>query len=238
MTDVQPLAERRLPYDQVYRRLRGHIERGDLRPGDRLPAERTLAEELPVSRVTVRRALEQLERDGLIEDRRVASLGEAHNMLLSFSAIGAERGLVTTATVLVATVRAASLNESEALRIAPGAPIFELHRVRHLGGLPVAFDANKLAYDRVTGIEAVDFTAASLYATLEDRYGIVATRADYAIEAVGATRRDVELLDVEIGAAMLHASGTMYDQHDRPTDIGCMVYRGGRNRFRTTLARR
>lgn len=224
-------------YDKVYRELRSQIETGTLRPGDHLPSERAIAEQLGVSRITVRRALQELASDGLIEGRRVASYGEPANALVSFSTMGAERGLSASSRVLSADVRAATIDEAEALRMPPGGPIFELRRVRLLGGLPIAVDESHLSYERVRGIENVDFTTASLYGTLTDRYGIVPTRADYAIEAVRASPEEAELLDLEVGGALLRASETMYDQHDVPTDTGRIIYRGDRYRFRTTLTR-
>jgi GntR family transcriptional regulator len=230
-------------YDKVYRALRDDIEGGVLRPGELMPSERAVGSRLKVSRITVRRAMQQLAVDGLIETTsgrgsRVASLGEPPNSLLSFTAMAAERGLVTSASVLSCQVREASIDEAEILRIPPGAPIFELHRLRLLGGLPIAVDSSHISYDRVRGIERVDFATASLYHTLESDFGISATRADYALEAVGATARESQLLDVELGAPLLSAAETMYDQFDRPTDIGRIVYRGDRYRFRARLLRR
>jgi GntR family transcriptional regulator len=232
------LGDGRPLYDKVYRTLRSEIETGSLQPGDHLPSERTIAEQLAVSRITVRRALRELATEGLIEGRRVASLGEPPNALLSFTAMAAERGLAATSRVLSALVRGATLDEADLLLVAPGAPIFELRRVRFLGDVPIALDETRLAHHRVPGIEVVDFATASLYATLEARFGIVATRVDYSIEAAGATVAEAALLDVTVGASLLHAAETMYDQHDRPTDIGRIVYRGDRYRFRTTLLRR
>jgi GntR family transcriptional regulator len=209
-----------------------------LRPGDHLPSERTLGEMLNVSRVTVRRGMQQLVDEGLIEGRRVAEFGEPLNSLVSFTAMGADRGLSTSATVLTAAVREATIDEAELLRIPPGGPIFALHRARYLGGLPIALDESHISYTRVPGIEDVDFTTASLYQLLKDRYGIIPTRTDYVIEAVAATADEAKLLQVDAGRALLRASETMFDQYDAPTDIGQIVYRGDRYRFRTTLQRR
>jgi GntR family transcriptional regulator len=232
----QRLGERRPKYDRVYGQLRSEIERGALRPGDHLPAERALAEQLGVSRVTIRKALAQLGQDGLLQGRRVAAIGEPANALLSFTAIAAERGLAASATVLRAGVRGASIDEAERLGIAPGGAIFELHRVRLLGGVPIAVDESHVPHDRVPGIERVDFTTASLYDAL-DFFHITPTRADYAIEAVGATPEQASVLDVEAGAPLLCATETVFDQDSRPIDIGRMLYRGDRYRFRTVLLR-
>lgn len=237
-SEKRPLSERRPLYDRVYRMLRREIESGSLRPGDLLPSERSVAEQLNVSRVTVRRAIDELHADGLVEGRRVASVSEPNNVLQSFTALANERGFETSAKVIVSQVRSATIDEAERLHIPPGAPLFELHRVRFLGDLPIVLDESHIPHARVPGIEEVDFTGASLYATLEERYGVIPTRADYVIEAVAATSNEAGLLAVEIGSPLLRANETLYDPQDRPIDIGRMVYRGDRYRFRTTLVRR
>ncbi|TJZ91355.1 FadR family transcriptional regulator [Paracoccus gahaiensis] len=57
---------------RVVEQLVAHIRQGDLAPGSRLPAERLLARDLGVARNTLREALDQLERQGLI-DRRLGA---------------------------------------------------------------------------------------------------------------------------------------------------------------------
>jgi DNA-binding LacI/PurR family transcriptional regulator len=52
--------------------MRSRIESGDYRPGDRIPSEALLIQEFGVSRPTVARALQDLERRGLVKRRRGA----------------------------------------------------------------------------------------------------------------------------------------------------------------------
>ena len=87
-------------YYRVYRMIADDIASGRLSAGDRLPAERELCQQLSVSRTTVRRAFAALVEDGLIESAagRGAfvtndSLAEPPNALMSFSELGASRGL-------------------------------------------------------------------------------------------------------------------------------------------------
>lgn len=232
-------------YSRVYSVIRDQIESGALRPGDRLPSERSICQKLEVSRVTVRRALQELRDDAVIEPAagrgfRVAAghVGEPPNALMSFTTMGIDRGLVVTSQVLAMTIRPATIDEAESLRLAPGAPIFELIRVRCFDGLPVALDESRIPHGRVPGIEDVDFSAASLYATLEEQWQIVPTRADYVVEAVGAAEREAQLLELDTNAPLLRARETMYDQRGRPTDSGQITYRGDRYRFNSTLTRR
>ena len=55
-------------YDQITRQVKGLILRGELREGEALPSMRLLAKELRISVITTKRAYEELERDGFLEN--------------------------------------------------------------------------------------------------------------------------------------------------------------------------
>jgi GntR family transcriptional regulator len=57
-------------YQQIVDRLKREISEGRLKPGTTLPSFRTLAEDLLVSVITVKRAYEELEREGIIYRRQ------------------------------------------------------------------------------------------------------------------------------------------------------------------------
>ncbi len=230
-------------YLQVTRAIAGDIAAGRLRPGDRLPSERRLCDDLGISRVTARRALRTLVDDGLVEASAgrgwfVASgpLSEPPNRLLSFSAMGRARGLDPTARVLGASVRHCSLDEADLLQIAPGADLFEIERLRLLDGVPVAIDRSRITLARCPRLVDVEFAIGSLYDTLEES-GVVPTNADFTVEAAPAEKRAARLLGVEPGSPLLIARQRTYDQSGRPFELGLMVYRGDRYRFRARLSR-
>jgi len=231
-------------YRRVYRLIADDIASGALGPGDRLPAERALCERFSVSRATVRRALGELVEDGLIESFvgrgsfvRSAPLAEPPNALMSFTELGAARGLVASARVLSALVRPATLDEADAFGVAPGADLFEFERLRMLDGLPVALDHTRVPVARAPNLPEVDFTTASLYAVLET-WGAAPVRADYAVEAIPADPRQAEYLGVPPGTPLLLATTRGYDAGRRLVDLTEMAYRGDRYRFRATLVRR
>ncbi len=66
---VDPLRNEPI-YEQVSNQVRDAVIAGRLRPGDRLPSHRDLAATLVINHLTVKRAYEGLERDGIIETRR------------------------------------------------------------------------------------------------------------------------------------------------------------------------
>jgi GntR family transcriptional regulator len=230
-------------YHRVYREIAKEIESGSLQPGDRLPSERWLCDELGVSRATVRRAIEELVTDGMVEGRGRGSfvtgdaLVEPPNTLMSLSELGRSRGLAATSRVLAADLRAATIDEAEAFGIAPGAEVFELQRLRMLDGLPIAVDHNRVPLRLVPEAALLDFATASLYDTLE-REGHPPARADYELEARGADAHEAELLGLAPGAPVLFATTVAIGEDGRVVDLGRTVYRADRYRFQATLMRR
>lgn len=231
-------------YERVYAALADRIASGVWRPGSRLPSERSLSSSLGVSRLTLRRALLALEQDGLVERResrgwRATSgpISEPPNELLGFSAMARARGLRPTARVLTNHVREATFNEAEQLRIAPGATVFELERLRLFDAVAIAVHRAILPLARAPWLPEVDFTTASLHDALEEG-GVRPTTANYVIEVLDADERLAQLLGVPIAKGLLLATGLTFDQNGAPIELGWIAHRPDRYRLRTTLARR
>jgi len=233
-----------LRYQRVQESLAQEIRRDGRAPGSPLPPERALAEHFGVSRVTLRRALAELERRGIVT--RAASrgwsvggspIGEPPNALMSFSEMAATRGLTAASRIVDRQVRAASMDEAETLGLAPGAPIFELERLRLMDGMPILLDRSRLPLALAPELDEIDFSTSSLYTALEERYGLRPTRAHFSIEAVPANKRDAKLLDVEAGAPLLRCDQVTEDETGRLIELCEMRYRGDRYRFRGTLVR-
>src|SRR5271170_8049378 len=141
-------AEDDLPlYLQVARHLRGLIARGVLRPEAPLPAERELAEKLNVSRVTLRKALQELAGDGLIDQRpragtyiRRIHVEQALSVLTGFTEDMQSRGLDPASRWLSRATGPATPEETMALGLAAGDTVSRLWRVRLAEGSPIALE--------------------------------------------------------------------------------------------------
>jgi GntR family transcriptional regulator len=238
-----PLDRLRLRYERVREDLADEIERGRRPSGSRLPPERALAEHFGVSRVTLRRALDELERDGIVARAGVGwvvasqTVGEPPNVLMSFSEMAASRGLTPGGRVLDRRVRSATIDEAEALGLAPGAPLFELERLRSMDGVPILIDRTRIPLSLAPGLDEVDLAETSLYEILEERYAIRPARARFTVEAVAADRRRARLLGLERGEPLLRCQQQTEDARGRQVELCEMVYRGDRYRFRATLVR-
>jgi GntR family transcriptional regulator len=242
-SDVDPLDRLQLRYQQVREELEAEIERGRRPVGSRLPPERALAQHFGVSRVTLRRSLEEMALAGTIARSgagwMVASpaIGEPPNVLMSFSEMAASRGLKPGGRVLDRRQRPATIDEAEALGLAPGAPLFELERLRSLDDVPILIDRTRIPLSLTPGLFEMDLDGRSLYEALEQTFGLRPARARLTVEAIPADERRARLLGLEPGEPLLLCRQQSEDQAGRQIELCDMVYRGDRYRFMATLER-
>ena len=219
------------------------VASGRLQPGDRLGSERSLAERLGVSRVTVRNALRILAQDGLIVSApgrghfvAPAGFGEPPNRMMGFTELAGMLGLTASARVISTETRAATYDEASALRIVPGAALFDVVRLRFLDDLPVVVDRTRLSLGRIPDIENVDFTRASLFEHL-GAAGLPPAKSDFEIQAAPAETEQADLLDVDIGHPLLVIRETGLAADGGPIYLGVAAYRSERYRFRARVDR-
>jgi len=213
-------------YEQVIELLRDDIASGRLHPGQRLSPERVLSERLGVSRVTLRRALADLiERGFLLASPRrgwfvAPDWHEAQAPpLQSFTDWARLQNLDVTTVVLRSRRRESSRTEERHLDLTRATPIFELERLRLVGSKPFSLERSSVPLELAPFLPEVDFAAASLFAVLRSRAGIVPTRADSTVKIARAPKREARLLEVEDGTSLLRFNELVYDQAGAPFEI-------------------
>ena len=230
-------------YVAVYRQLAEDISSGRMSPGEQLPSERILCQRLKVSRETLRRALDMLVDDGSVVSSPgrgwfVADGPLAPASFVSFTGMGLARGLAPSAELLDVRVRPADIAEAEQLQMVAGNDLFELRRLRRLDGAVVAIDHSRVPLSRCPDLPSAQWESASLYAELESRAGIVPDRCLYVVDAIAADATHAGLLKVPEGAPLLVNEQLVTDQYGKPIELGHIVYRPDRFRFRAELSRR
>ena len=232
------------PALQAYRIVAEAISRGAFDDGNRLPPERELCARIGVSRGTLRVALHSLQADGLIEPTQgrgwhITAPGVMEEGVdatpLSFTEMAAARNLRASAEVLEQHTRTATIEEAEDLGVAPGSDVFRLDRLRKLDGVPMAIASARLPVGLAAAVTSLDYATISLYAALREYCDIHPTRASYVLQAKGAAGREAELLGMGEGQPVLVGDYKCFDQLDRVFEVGRILYRGDRYRFRTTI---
>ena len=187
--------------------LRREIE--SLPVGTPVPSERALAVESGVSRMTARRALDELTREGRIlrEVGRGSFVARpAVNLplhLTGFTEDMTARGITASSRVLRLLEEPADALTAENLGLGADSPVVRLDRVRLADGRPMALERTTLDALVVPGLSDIDFTDRSLYRELEHRYAVVFDAGEQTIRAAIIHAEDADELGVEPGSAVL-----------------------------------
>jgi GntR family transcriptional regulator len=224
--------------------IQDQIDADVLKPGARLPPERELCQQLGISRVTLRKALNQLVDAGVLNAShgrgwyvaKRAAKREWPNTLESFTETAARMGLGTRSEVLRAETVPASFDEAEELSIVPGTDLFHLERVRLLDEVPIALDLTQVPVSLLPAGPKIDFAKRSLFTTLAEA-GIEPVRADATIEARDADPGEAEHLRIAAGKPLLIMRQVSFDAAGRPLFASTIKYVGERYRLRTSFSR-
>ena len=236
-------------YQQTAERLLRDIEAGSTESGDRLPSERQLCDRYQVSRVTLRSALRTLQDRGVVDSspsrgwfvREPQPRGDKEldgvTSVPGFTDLAVAKGLSSRSQVRSAKVRPCTLQEAERLRMAPGAELFELDRIRYLDGLAIAIEHNRLPLAICTDLVNVDFERVSLYETLRaSDPPQIPSVADYSVEARPASAEEERWLDITEPVPLLVATQLSFNQSGRPIELTTAAYRGDRYLFRASIS--
>ena len=117
-----------------------------------------------------------------------------------------------------------------------GAPVFVVHRLRTLNHEPALLEQYILPEERFPGLDRHDLEGRSIYAILEDEFGVKIQRARQSLEPVSASEYEAERLEVASGAPLMLEQRLSFDADDRPVEHGRDLYRGDRFRFVTETA--
>lgn len=197
-------------YRQVYDVLVKRFTAGDWRPSEALPSEQALAAELGVSQGTVRKALDVLAMEKLIERRQGRGTYVAEHTqessLFRFFRLASRGGTRATPTSSDGSVkrRPARPAEAEALHLREGARVVEINRTRLVDGAPVVHERIVLPGQLFPEFEKRGPPPNTLYQLYQREYGLNIVTAQEQLRADLARGEDVRRLKVTAGAPILH----------------------------------
>ncbi len=217
-------------YQKISASLRAAIRSGALQAGSGVPPERDLAAMLGVSRVTVRRAIEELVGEGLLQSRQGSGTLVSARVVQPLSALGsfsedmARRGHVPGSRWISRELAYPSPDEVLALGLGASDQVIRLARVRTADGAPIAVERASLGAQLLRG--ELDF-GNSLYEALR-RHGNLPERAFQRLRAEVAGAADAQLLGLHQGAPVLATERRSFTLEGRPVEFTRAVYRGDR----------
>ncbi|MFL6414396.1 MAG: GntR family transcriptional regulator, partial [Bryobacteraceae bacterium] len=198
-----------------------------------------------VSRITVRRAVQNLVRRGLVEIQRgrgtfVASRKITQELTQLSGFVGDMQAIGRKATARLLDRRFVNASETVARQLAlpKGSRVLMIQRVRLGDGVPISFDETYLPLDLGKKVMRQNLAIEPIFSLLECKYKVPLVEAEYKMEAVAAEAEVASALRVNPGSPMFLIERTSYSTGARPVDYEKLYYRGDVIRFVTRLARK
>jgi GntR family transcriptional regulator len=229
-------------YHQIFLQLREEITSGERAYGARMPTEQELSLSYGVSRITARRALDELAENHLVERKRrvgthvifrppatpiQGNIDQALESLLNF-------GRATQVKLLDVARVPARAPIDEALQLAQAAPVLRVVRVRWLDGQPLGHFISYLPADLGKGMTRAKLRSTPMLTLIEE----AGVQIGAATQTISATLADATLansLHIDIGSPILRVSRTVLDTEGRPVQHILAQFRPDRYQIRLNL---
>ncbi|ACZ91713.1 HTH-type transcriptional repressor DasR [Streptosporangium roseum] len=215
----------------------------DMKPGEAIPSERDLCKELGVSRPTVRAAIDDLVRSGLLvrEHGRGTFTGPhrvtqalASTTGNSFYAPPAEGTWLSRILDFGSAPAGARL--ATRLQLSPADPVLRVVRLRVVDDEPMAIERIHLPHALVDGLLPADMESGSFYRLLRERFDVDVRTAVQTIEPTVTDETEAALLHVPQHAPALLFERTTRDAGGRIVEFTRSIYRGDRYRVTSELS--
>lgn len=194
--------------------LTNKIQTGELSVGVKLPTEKELCSAYACSRLTVRKALEELQREGYIN--KIQGLGtfvkernpqkQDLSSITSCSTLIRSQNMVPNKKILSYALVPASPEVAHQLQIGIGMPVLEYSRVYYGNGVPVIYSRSYFNAGLIPGIDHLNMENESIIALLRDTYKIELSCSNRELRAVLADETASRLLSVSPQFPLLQVS--------------------------------
>jgi GntR family transcriptional regulator len=215
LSDNSPL------YIQVARKLSQDVRDGRYQVDQALPSERSLSELLDVSRVTARKAIDQLVDQGLVVRKRGSGnyvaprIEQPLSNLSSFSEQLQQRGYRPGSQWLNRSVVLATADEQLSLGLSPDSRVARLERLRLADDIVMAYEVSVIP---ASLLPKPDDVGASLYEHL-NKTGHMPVRALQHIRAMNAGDVLAKQLGVPVGQAVLYITRVGYVESGQAVEL-------------------
>lgn len=209
-------------YRRIEKDLLTQIVEGRLEPGQMVPPERELCDHYGVSRITVRRAIRELETTGYVQRRQGkgtfvsrSRIRREMGRLISFSEELRMQGRVPGSRLLSLQHRPADLATATLLHIGEGDPTWIVERLRLADSEVASLSISYLHLPPEVYLTPMELTNEPSLWTLLEQKGIVICEGDTAVRAIAADAHHARLLGVAEGDPLLLREGVNYALAER-----------------------
>ena len=231
-------------YHQMLVILRDRIMSGRISAGDLLQGDIELAKEFGVSRITSRRALDELSKEGLIVRQRGKRTVVTHSPIQSSLTTSVHDwlqgmsilGQTTTVKLLSLEYTPGSPETLQNLELPPGSVVQCAERVRYRNGIPISYLKTWLPEKIGRSFTAKDLETEAMLSLLE-KSGVKIASARQIISASLADTAVANWLKIHAGSALIDVRRTLYDVRKTPAQLIHAFYRPDQYQLEVVLTR-
>jgi len=228
-------------YAQLASILRRQIAEGTYRPGDQLPSEAQLCRRYGISPMTVRRSINLLADQGVVDTQqgrgtfvKPVELSEAIFDLQELQDLFSSN---SDASIKLLDVRIVSADDRTArkLNIQVGEPTIYIRRLFTKDSKPIFYHRAYLVYDPIRPIVEAELDVTSLQGLFANADNTILKRGQLTIETTLMNEEESEILETPLPAAAFYLAHVFYDFNNCPISWGWFIFRGDQLRFSTQV---
>jgi Transcriptional regulators len=204
-------------YYQIVEIVKDKIRNKELNPGDPLPTEQWFSEQYDVSRVTIRKAMSELILLGIIERVRgkspVVAMPKYNRKFVRLNGLHEEMqnsGMTPTSEISDVVYRPAQGIVAKNLHVEEGEKVLSFRRLRFADGIPFADQIIYLREKFCPDFDPQCLTNQSLYAILENEYGLKIDYADQTLSVKRPNLKQMEDLQIHDKLGLMQMKRTTY----------------------------
>lgn len=233
-------------YLQLEQYLTGQINAGVLCPGDAIPSENELCQQFSISRMTARKAVDYLVRQGKVERRRGQGTFVAHakktlhirlpldrHLSSSEATLGLDEPVINRLICL--SRQPAPADVAEKLHLEEGEEVWFMKRLRLLADVPFVFEQSWMIVSPFGDLSEADLNA-SKYGYIS-RKGYTVARSEKEIRAELPSQEVRDMLGINRDEPVLHATSVAWLRDGVPFEVSEIFYNQQHYRFTLTAER-
>lgn len=219
-------------YKQIIKYVEDRVKGGVYTRGGAIPSEQEFCNMFHCSRMTVRKALDELVSIGILYKSKgkgtfVSNIEyDRLYSLKGFSQIMREQGLSYSSEVVRFESLSADKEIAQKLRLLEGMDVYYLERIRKTEGNPISIEKVYLNAAKLPGLTKFDFSKLSLYETMETEYGVAISRAVQSINTVNIDGEYARILFNKKNGVAMRSISIGYNKNSEPIEYEYALYNG------------
>ncbi len=229
-------------YHQIKQDIKEKIKSNKYAVNDPIPSESELISLYNVSRMTVRLAIDELEKEGYVKKIqgkgtfvKKKKLTQELNSISSWSETVKSQGIIADTKVLEAKEILANEEIAEQMKVPPGTPLYSIKRIKSVENEPIGISQVYLLAQIVPSIINDPGISDSIYAVMETKYNIELSTATEVVEAKAADEVESSLLNINVGSPVISVTRLTTDAFGRIIEYSRIISRADMYAYKVFL---